>query len=97
MLVGPVIIIFESTFKDRKQDYNKSMRLEAHNLVQISSCLSLIKVIDCEVNNYNQWLHINDVVKDLILMSLAPELFVKLQNFMVALDMLDYPEVGVGE
>jgi hypothetical protein len=54
-------------------------------------------VIDCEVNNYNQWLHINDVVKDLILMSLAPELFVKLQNFMVALDMLDYLEVSFGE
>jgi hypothetical protein len=34
MLVGPVIIISESTCKDWKQDYNKSMRLEGYNLVQ---------------------------------------------------------------
>jgi hypothetical protein len=49
-----------------------------------SSCLSCIKVIDGELNNYNQWLHINDVVKDLILTSFAPELYVKLQDFKVA-------------
>jgi hypothetical protein len=34
MLVGPVIIIFEPIYKNSKQDYNKSMRLERHNLVQ---------------------------------------------------------------
>jgi hypothetical protein len=31
-----------------------------------SSCLACIKVTDGEVNNYNYWLHINDVVKDKI-------------------------------
>jgi len=34
-------------------------------------------------------LHINDVAKDLILTSLAPELYVKLQNFIVPLDILN--------
>jgi hypothetical protein len=34
MLVGSIIITSESTYKDWKQDYNKSMRLERHNLVQ---------------------------------------------------------------
>ncbi len=34
MLVDLVIITSESTYKDLKHDYNKSMRLEEHNLVQ---------------------------------------------------------------
>jgi hypothetical protein len=34
MLVGYVIIISESSYKVWKHDYNKSMRLEGHNLVQ---------------------------------------------------------------
>jgi hypothetical protein len=62
-----------------------------------SSCLSCIKATDGEVNNYNQWLHINDVAKDLILTSLAPKLYLKLQSFMVASDKLDNLEVRFGE
>jgi hypothetical protein len=58
---------------------------------------SYIKVIDDEVNNYNQWLHINDIAKDLILTSLAPKIYVKLQNFMVTSDMLKYLEAKFGE
>jgi hypothetical protein len=42
-------------------------------------------------------LHINDVAKDLILTSLTFELYVKLQNFKVASDMLEYLEVQFGE
>jgi hypothetical protein len=34
MLVGIVIITSKSTYKDWKQDYNKSMKLEGHNRVQ---------------------------------------------------------------
>jgi hypothetical protein len=34
MLVDLVIITSESTYKDLKHDYNKSMRLEGNNIVQ---------------------------------------------------------------
>lgn len=62
-----------------------------------SSCLSCIKAINGEKNNYNQWLHINDVAKDLILTSLTPELYLKLQSFMVASDKLENLEVRFEE
>jgi hypothetical protein len=80
------------------RDYNKTMRLKGHNIVQTHHVYrSYIKVIDDEVNNYNQWLHINDIAKDLILTSLAPKIYVKLQNFMVTSDMLKYLEAKFGE
>jgi hypothetical protein len=45
MLVGPAIIIFESTYKDKKHDYNKSMRLEEHNLVQTHPIYPALKLL----------------------------------------------------
>jgi len=53
MPVGHVIIIFESTYKDWKHDYNKSMTLEEHNLVQTRPDYPTLKATDYEVNNYN--------------------------------------------
>jgi hypothetical protein len=40
MHVGPVITIHEFTYKYWKQDHNKSMTLEGHNLLQ--TLLSII-------------------------------------------------------
>jgi hypothetical protein len=53
MPVGHVIIIFESTYKDWKHDYNKSMTLEEHNLVQTRPDYPTLKATDYEVNNYD--------------------------------------------
>jgi len=54
MRVGPVIIIYEFTYKDWKQGYNKSMTLERHNLVQTHPDYPTIKATDDDVNNYNR-------------------------------------------
>jgi GTP cyclohydrolase III len=69
------------------------MTLEGHNLVQTHPDYHTLKATNDEVNNYNRWLHINDVARDSILTSLALELYVKLQKFPIASDMLEYLEV----
>jgi len=52
MHVGPVIIIFESTYKDWNHDYNKSMTVEGHSLVQTHHVYPALKATNDEVNNY---------------------------------------------
>jgi hypothetical protein len=97
MRVGPVIIIYEFTYKDWKQGSNKSMTLERHNLVQTHPDYPTIKATDDDVNNYNRWSHVNDVAREFILTSLAPMLYAKLQNFELASDMLEFLEVRFGK
>jgi hypothetical protein len=68
------------------------MTLERHNRVQTHHVYSTLKHTDDEINNYNCGRKINDVPRTFIL-TITPELHVKLRNFKIDSNILEYLEV----
>lgn len=95
MPIGPIIIIFESTYEEWKPNNNESMTIKLYStiLMQTHPTYPTLDATDDVVKKYYQWEHVNDVARTFILTSLTLELYEKLQDFPYASDVLDFLEV----
>lgn len=54
MPISPIIIIFELPYEELKENYNDSMTMEWHTLVQTHPKYPALDVIDNVIKKYNQ-------------------------------------------